>query len=224
MCATSNDVLPLAPLESIDQVRNYTFSAIDFLTSFRISTKCVRRETSSSGEFNQTITPRECMLTEGSRPGCKLDIFELGAQHVYASANSLEVFVADDALEGGAVSECQIFDDFEIIGEGNALEGEALLECQFAESFEVLVEDDAFEGGAFDERHLFDDCEFIGESDKVEGGAAFEYVLADSFEVFVADDACEGSAIDERLLFNDFELIGESDTREGVALIECHPS
>jgi len=46
-----------------------------------------------------------------------------------AIANSLEVFVADDALEGGAVGKRRLTDDFELIGESDAREGVALLEC-----------------------------------------------------------------------------------------------
>ena len=46
-----------------------------------------------------------------------------------ASADSFEVFVADNALEGGAVDERQLFDDFELIGEVNAPE--------FAAAFEI---------------------------------------------------------------------------------------
>ena len=47
----------------------------------------------------------------------------------YANADSLEVFVEDDALEGGVVAEHQPFDDFELIGESDTREGVTLLEC-----------------------------------------------------------------------------------------------
>ena len=89
-------------------------------------------------------------------------------------ANSLEVFVADDAFEGGAVAEGQIFDDCEIIREGDALEDGTYLKCPIANSFEFFVPDDAFEEGAFGEHRLFDDFELIRESDTREGGAMLE--------------------------------------------------
>ena len=73
-----------------------------------------------------SITHSEWRTNKGNRAGCKLDIFELGAELECGLADSLEVFVADDALEGGAVSECHIFDDFEFIGKGNAFEGAVL--------------------------------------------------------------------------------------------------
>ena len=44
-------------------------------------------------------------------------------------ADSSEVFVVDDALEGKAAGERHLFDDFELIGEGDTREGVALLEC-----------------------------------------------------------------------------------------------
>jgi len=65
-------------------------------------TKCFRRESSSSGELNQAITPTEWKFIEVHRFRCKLDIFELGKVFKYASADRLEVFVEDDAFEGGA--------------------------------------------------------------------------------------------------------------------------
>jgi len=43
--------------------------------------------------------------------------------------DSLEMFVADDALEGGAPAVRPLFDDFELIGESDTLEGVATLEC-----------------------------------------------------------------------------------------------
>ena len=95
------------------------------------NTNC-RRETSSIGELNQAITPIERNIAEGNRFGCKLDIFELGALLECALANSLEVFVADDALGGGAFVECQPFDDFEFIGESDTREGDSSLECEFS--------------------------------------------------------------------------------------------
>ena len=82
-----------------------------------MSTNCIRREAGSSGDLNQAITTIEWFDTEGNRTGCKLDIFELGAELECVFANSLEVFVADDALEGGAVAKCQLFDYLELIGE-----------------------------------------------------------------------------------------------------------
>jgi len=47
----------------------------------------------------------EWILTEGNRAGWKLDIFGLGALLEYTAADSLEVFVEDDELEGGAFVE-----------------------------------------------------------------------------------------------------------------------
>ena len=87
-----------------------------------------RREASSIGDLNQAITPSEWITTEGNRAGCKLDIFELGTELECAMANSLEVFVADDAFEGVAYSERQLFNDFEVFGEGDTREGEAFIE------------------------------------------------------------------------------------------------
>jgi len=67
-------------------------------------------------------------MTEGNRPGCKLDVFELGALGECAITNSLEVFVADDAFEGGATANRSLFDNCELIGESDALEGKATVE------------------------------------------------------------------------------------------------
>jgi len=53
---------------------------------------------------------------------------ELGTALECAIADSLEVFVADDAYEGGADGKRRSFDDFERIGEGDAFEGVAALE------------------------------------------------------------------------------------------------
>jgi len=142
------------------------------------SIECVRRETSSIGDLNQAITPTEWNITEVNRAGCKLDIFELGAVLECEIADSLEVFVADDALEGGAIDERRHIDAFEIIGEGDAREGEAVLECVLADSFEGFVTDNALEGSAIGEQTLFDDCELIGESDALEGGAPIKYRLS----------------------------------------------
>ena len=89
-----------------------------------------------------------------------------------AIADSLEVFVAEDAFEGGAFMERTTFDNFELIGEGNTHEGVAFMECAIANSFEILVEDDALEGGAQGKHLLFDDFELIGESDTREGVAS----------------------------------------------------
>jgi len=63
--------------------------------------------------------------TEGNRAGCKLDIFDGGAELECAIADSFEVFVADDALEGDAAVECSSFDDFKFIGESDTREVEA---------------------------------------------------------------------------------------------------
>jgi len=115
-----------------------------------------------------------------------------------AMADSLEIFVEDDALEGGAFEESRLYDIFEDLGESDTLEGVATRECVFANSLEVFVEDDALEGGAFVERPRFDVFEHIGESDTREGGAVLECFLADSFEVFVEDDALEGGTAIER--------------------------
>ena len=93
-------------------------------------------------------------------------------------ANSFEVFVADDGLEGGAFEERTSFDDLEFIGESGALESETVLECVIADSFEVFVADDPLEGGAGVERQLFDDFELIGENDTREGGAFLECSLS----------------------------------------------
>ena len=73
-----NESLPLVPLESIDQVRNCSSAKIN-MRVIGVRTKCIRRETSSSGDLNQAITPNEWRATEGNQAGCKLDIFELGA-------------------------------------------------------------------------------------------------------------------------------------------------
>jgi len=140
-----------------------------------MSTRIVRRETSSIGDLNQAITLSEWrMRTEGSRAGCKLDIFELGAELECATANILEVLAADDALEGGAVFERNLSNGFEIIGERNALEDVAMLECALADSLEVFVENYALEGDASGKRLLLDDCEQIWESDTREGVAFLE--------------------------------------------------
>ena len=51
-------------------------------------------------------------------------------EHVVA--NSLKVFVADDALEGGACLERRHLDDFEIIGESDTRERGATCECSYS--------------------------------------------------------------------------------------------
>jgi len=111
------------------------------------------------------------MTIEGNRFGCKLDIFELGAVLECGIANSLEVFVADDALEGGAFVERLLLDDFELIGESDTSEGGIVLECAMADSPEFFVEVDALEGRAMQKSTMFDDCEHIGKGDTREGGA-----------------------------------------------------
>jgi len=98
-------------------------------SSLAFRTKCVRYKPGSIGELNQAITCNKRNTTERSRAGCKLDIFELGAVLECVIADSLEVFVADDTLEGGASAEHQLFDDFEIIGESDTREGKGILEC-----------------------------------------------------------------------------------------------
>jgi len=80
-------------------------------------------------DLNQAVTIREWISTEGNRFGCKSDVFELGAHYECAFADSLEGFIADDALEGGAFDERQIFNGFEFIGESDTREGVAFLEC-----------------------------------------------------------------------------------------------
>ena len=74
------------------------------------------------------ITPHEWTITEGNRAGCKLDIFELRAQLKSRTANRFKVFAADDAFEGFAIEESNIFDDFELIGESDTREGGATAE------------------------------------------------------------------------------------------------
>ena len=43
--------------------------------------------------------------------------------------NSLEVFVEEDAFEGGEFDERLVFDDFELVGESDTREGVASLKC-----------------------------------------------------------------------------------------------
>ena len=110
-----------------------------------------------------------------------MKIIELGAVHECATADSFEVFVADDVLEGGAFeggASGEVCDGYKVIGEIDAFEGGALLECAHPNSFEVFVADEAFEGKAFVESHLSDDFEHIGESDTREGVAASECVIS----------------------------------------------
>ena len=47
---------PLAPLESIEQVRRYSFALTNVFVSFLIIKKLVRREASSIGDLDQAIT------------------------------------------------------------------------------------------------------------------------------------------------------------------------
>ena len=54
--------------------------------------------------------------------------FEGGTVLECVMANSVEVFVADDALEGGAAGQRHLFNDFELIGESDTREGAAKLE------------------------------------------------------------------------------------------------
>ena len=77
---------------------------------------------------------------------------EGGTESARALANSFEVFVVDDALEGSAFAERILFDGCKPIGESNTREGGALLESSRADSFEVFVADDTFEGVAAAER------------------------------------------------------------------------
>ena len=57
------------------------------------------------------------------------DALEGGTVLECSHAISLEVFVADDALEGVTLGERQLFDDFELTGESDIREGVAVLEC-----------------------------------------------------------------------------------------------
>jgi len=76
------------------------------------------------------ISIRRSHLENGLLPKeIELDIFKLGAGLECTIANSLEVFVEDDALEGGAFDEHRCFEDFELIGESDTREGTAVLEC-----------------------------------------------------------------------------------------------
>ena len=54
---------------------------------------------------------------------------EGGAELECSLADSLEVFVPDDALEGFAFGERQLFDDCELIGESDTREDGAVCEC-----------------------------------------------------------------------------------------------
>jgi len=47
----------------------------------------------------------------------------------YVTADSSEVFVTDDALEGDETAKRRLFDDFELIGESDTREGVAFMEC-----------------------------------------------------------------------------------------------
>ena len=71
-------------------------------------------------------------------------------------ADSVEVFVEDDALEGGAFDEYQIFDDFELFGESDIHEGEAILECclSYFRNVAVLTEYCTHEMGTGSEHKL----------------------------------------------------------------------
>ena len=53
------------------------------------------------------------------------NVFEGGTAFECGNADIFEVFVADDALEGGAMGENLRFDDFEHIGESDTCEGGA---------------------------------------------------------------------------------------------------
>ena len=44
-------------------------------------------------------------------------------------SDSFEVFVAEDAFEGGATSKRHLLEDFELIGESYTREGDAAAEC-----------------------------------------------------------------------------------------------
>ena len=54
-------------------------------------------------------------------------------------ADSLEMFVADDALQGGAFDEHHLSDDIEVIGEGDTHEGGALIKCSLSNIRNVAV-------------------------------------------------------------------------------------
>ena len=69
----------------------------------------------------------------------KLDICELGAECECAIADGLEVFVADDALEGGAFGKRTLTDASELIGEGYALEDGATTHAGVSETGHVIV-------------------------------------------------------------------------------------
>ena len=70
-------------------------------------------------------------------------------------ANSLEVFVADDVLEGGAAGERHLFDDFELIGESDTREA-ARVKTFAVNLAEVFVEDYFLERRAFEETAPFE--------------------------------------------------------------------
>jgi len=137
--------------------------------------------------------------------------------------DSLEVFVADDSLEEGAMGERRVFDGFELIGEGDTCECGALVECAIADSFEVFIEDDAFECGAIAERMLFDDFEIIGESDTREGGAPIECMRSYVRNVAVTEYHIHKMfTVVERILPNalKFGTAGEINSKKGRAPTE----
>jgi len=222
-----NVSLPLAPLESSDQVRNYSIFKI---TIANLISKCVRREASSIGELNQAITIREWLTTTaGNRFGCKLDIFEPGAELGCAAfVASFEVFVAYNAFEGGASAKRPLFDDCELLGEGGAHEGRTVLECVIANNFEFFVVDDALEGGAMGKYPRIELFELIGESDTREGVAPSEcsHSYIHNVAVLTEYHTHEVVTFSERKPLNalEFGASGEVNSKEGGEPAErCPP-
>ena len=124
------------------------------------------------------ITPHEWTITEGNRAGCKLDIFELRAQLKSRTANRFKVFAADDAFEGFAIEESNIFDDFELIGESDTREGAAIAKCfhSYIHNIAVFTEYHTHEMSTASKRKLWNAFKIVtaGEVDTKEGEAPAE--------------------------------------------------
>ena len=91
-------------------------------------------------------------------------------------ASSLETFVTDDALEGGAVGERLLFDNFEPFGESDTREGDALSKCvsSYLHNVDVPTEYYTHEVMSATERRLRNALKF-GTSGEVNSAEGLEF-------------------------------------------------
>ena len=107
----------------------------------------------------------------------RLEIFELDTALELADADILKVLAADDALEGGAVGERALLDNFELVGESDALEGGAVFAhvvAHYGPIAAASVDDDGREARALTKGDLTDCGELVFDDDAGDFGILAE--------------------------------------------------